>query len=52
MDDYWEDGYWREGYWGLFWETGAPEFYLLRQGGAAISEGETDTPLAPIGGQP
>ena len=42
MDDYWEDGYWREGYWGLFWETGAPEFYLLRRGGASAETGETD----------
>lgn len=20
-----------DGYWGLFWQTGAPEFYLLRE---------------------
>ena len=20
-----------DGYWGLFWETGAPEFYVLRE---------------------
>ena len=20
-----------DGYWGLFWQTGAPEFYLLRK---------------------
>ena len=27
-----------DGYWGLFWETGAPEFYMLqKRGGGAES---------------
>lgn len=48
MYGYYEDGYWKEGFWGLFWETGAPEFYLL--GRKTEAEKETGTPPPPVGG--
>ncbi len=49
MYGYYEDGYWKEGFWGLFWETGAPEFYLLGRGGAPAAEAEAGT-TTPAGG--
>lgn len=30
-----------DGYWGLFWQTGAPEFYLLRKQEDERQEDET-----------
>ena len=32
-----------EGYWGLFWQTGAPEFYLLRKQEEETSQEERET---------
>lgn len=37
-----------DGYWNLFWETGAPEFYLLRREEDAPAEEEAAQ--APTGG--
>lgn len=48
---YYEDGYWKEGYWGLFWETGAPEFYLLRKKqGVTVPADRGNLAQAPVDG--
>lgn len=31
-----------DGYWGLFWQTGAPEFYLLRKHKDGGPDGQQD----------
>ena len=33
-----------DGYWHLFWETGAPEFYLLREEAASPEDPGAQTP--------